>query len=222
LQPLLRAVVERYKYIVAAEERQRFKHLLRSYINLYAFLSQVITFRDPELERLYLFARLLLRALPPEQDRTSLTIHDKVDLESFRIQKAYSGRIQLQGNGEPLLPITGLDESGLTVAEQAVLSQIIREINERFGTDFTEADRVFFAELKARLAANEALRASARVNPPESVRLLHDVIFDAVLQTMIEKNFELFKRINDDPSFAQAVRELIFRMVYRELRKEVS
>jgi hypothetical protein len=39
---------------------------------------------------------------------------------------------------------------------------------------------------------------------------------------MIEKNFELFKRINDDPSFAQAVRELIFRMVYRELRKEVS
>jgi type I restriction enzyme R subunit len=222
LQPLLRAVVERYKYIVAAEERQRFKHLLRSYINLYAFLSQVITFRDPELERLYLFARLLLRALPPEQDRTSLTIHDKVDLESFRIQKAYSGRIQLQGNGEPLLPITGLEESGLTVAEQAALSQIIREINERFGTDFTEADRVFFAELKARLAANEALRASARVNPPESVRLLHDVIFDAVLQTMIEKNFELFKRINDDASFAQAVRELIFRMVYRELRKEVS
>ena len=219
LQPLLRAVVDRYKYIVAVEERLRFKHVLRSYINLYAFLSQVMTFRDAELERLYLFARLLLRALPPEKERELLAVHDKVDLESFRIQQTYSGRIRLQRDGEPLQPLSELEGGELTDPEKAALSQIIREINERFGTEFTEADRVFFAELKTRLAANEALQASARVNPPESVRLLHDALFDAVLQTMIESNFEMFRRINDNQDFAQAVREKIFGMVYRELRE---
>lgn len=216
LQPLLRAVVDRYKYIAAVEERLRFKHALRSYINLYAFLSQVMTFRDPELERLYLFARLLLRALPPEKEHSPLAVSELVDLESYRVQQTFSGRIRLQ-RGEALEPLSDLEGGELTDLEKAALSQIIQEINERFGTEFTEADRVFFAELKARLAANNALQASARVNPPESVRLLHDALFDAVLQTMIESNFEMFRRINDDEVFGRAVRERIFELVYREL-----
>jgi len=216
LQPLLRAVVDHYRYIAVVEQRLRFKHALRSYINLYAFLSQVITFRDPDLERLYLFARLLLRALPPEIEHAPLTVSELVDLESYRVQQTFSGRIRLQ-HGEALEPLSDLRSGELTDPEQAVLSQIIQEINDRFGTEFTEADRVFFAELKARLAANDALQSSARVNPPESVRLLHDALFDVVLQTMIESNFELFKRINDNEAFAKAVREKIFAMVYQEL-----
>jgi len=221
LQPLLRAVVDRYKYIAAVEERLRFKHALRSYINLYAFLSQVITFRDPELERLYLFARLLLRTLPPEKEHAPLAVIELVDLESYRIQQTYSDRIRLQRN-KVLEPLSDLEGGELTDPEKAALSQIIQEINERFGTEFTEADRVFFAELKARLAANDALQASARVNPPESVRLLHDALFDAVLQTMIETNFEMFKRINDNEDFAKAVREKIFVMVYQDLLEKVN
>ncbi|WP_299755954.1 DEAD/DEAH box helicase family protein [uncultured Chloroflexus sp.] len=219
LQPLLRAVVDRYQYIAAVEERIRFKHLLRSYINLYAFLSQVMTFRDANLEQLYLFARLLLRALPPERERAPLAVGELVDLESYRVQQTFSGRIGLR-TGESLAPLSDLGGDVLTDPEKAALSQIIQEINERFGTEFTEADRVFFAELKARLTANDALQTSARINPPESVRLLHDTLFDRVLQTMIESNFEMFRRINDDESFAQAIREKIFKIVYQELQQQ--
>jgi len=61
------------------------------------------------------------------------------------------------------------------------------------------------------------LEASAKTNPSESVRLLHDALFDAILQTMIESNFEMFKRINDDESFGRAVREKVFEIVYRDL-----
>ena len=217
LQPLLRAVVDKYKYIADVEERIRFKHLLRSYINAYAFLSQIMTFQDAELERLYLFARLLLRALPKEQTREQLRLHDLVDLESYRIQQTYSGKINIPRDSGYLDPLPERETSLLSASEKAALSEIIQEINERFGTDFTEADRVFFAELKARLVENESLQVSAQKNPPESVQLLYETLFDSILQSMIEKNFEMFRRINDDASFGKMVREKIFELVYREL-----
>ncbi|MCS6773531.1 MAG: DEAD/DEAH box helicase family protein, partial [Anaerolineae bacterium] len=220
LQPIIRSVVAKYEYL-SAEERQRFKHFLRSYVNMYAFLSQVMTFRDPSLERLYLFARLLLRALPPDRTRTSLAVGELVDLESYRLQQSSSGRLRLS-KGEPLQPFGELELHELTDPEKAALSQIIKEINERFGTEFTEADRVFFAELKTRLASNEVLQSSARTNSPESVRLLHDALFDRVLQSMVESNFEMFKRISDDEAFGRAVREKIFALVYRELLKQIG
>jgi len=220
LQPLLRAVVDKYKYIADVEERIRFKHRLRSYVNAYAFLSQVMTFQDPELERLYLFGRLLLRALPPETKRERLAVHDLVDLESYRIEQTFSGKVQVPGGEGQVEPLSDLEASGLTDSEKGALSQIIQEINERFGTEFTEADRVFFAELKARLVANESLQASAKTNPPESVRLLYDALFESVMQAMIESNFEMFRRINDDKVFGQVIREKIFDIVYQELLKK--
>lgn len=69
-------------------------------------------------------------------------------------------------------------------------------------------------------AANESLQASAKVNSRNSVRLLHDALFDAVLQTMIDSNFDMFKRINDNEDFGRAVREKIFEQVYRELLEQ--
>lgn len=222
LQPLLRVIVDRYHYISDPERRLQFKHILRSFINVYAFLSQVITFRDSELERLYLFARLLIRALPSEDERVPLSLSDQVDLESYRIQQTFNGALSLKKGAGRLEPLSDLESSAPTDHEKAALSQIIVEINERFGTEFTEADRVFFSELKTRLASNESLQSSAKANPRESVRLLHDALFDAVLQTMIENNFEMFKRINDNEEFGRMVREKIFDQVYKELLERLQ
>jgi type I restriction enzyme R subunit len=217
LQPLLRKVVGQYEYIPKPEQRLEFKHRLRSYSRLYAFLSQIVTFKDPHLERLYLFARLLLRALPQEQEKMSLRAAEYADLESYRIQKTFNGKIGLQSGVGTLNPFSDLDSAVIRDPEKAALSEIIAEINQRFGTDFTEADRVFFAELKTRLTDNESLQASAKVNTKENVQLLHDALFNAILQNMIDSNFEMFKRINDNEEFGQLVRAKIFDQVYQEI-----
>lgn len=222
LQPLLRAVVARYSYISEADRRKEFKHRLRSFIRLYAFLSQVITFKDGDLERLYLFARLLMRALPPENEKLPEKVHEHVDLESYRIQKTFSGKISLQSNIGHLDPLAELKEAQLADPKKAALSEIIAELNQRFGTDFSDVDRVFFAELKMRLVSNESLQASAKVNTRGNVQLLHDALFDAVLQTMIDSNFEMFKRINDNEEFGQLIRKKIFDQVYKEILERTN
>lgn len=222
IQPLLRAITTRYAYIPEPERRMEFKHRLRSFIRLYAFLSQVITFKDGDLERLYLFSHLLLRALPSESQKSSLNVAEYADLESYRIQKFFSGRISPKSGSGQLKPLADLEYGGLTNPEKAALSEIIADINRRFGTTFTEGDRVFFTELKTRLASNESLQASAKVNTRENVQLLHDALFDVVLQTMIDSNFEMFKRINDNEAFGKLVREKIFDQVYPDLLEKLN
>ena len=217
LQPLLRVISTRYAYLPELERQLEFKHRLQSFIRLYAFLSQVVTFRDGDLERLYLFARLLLRALPSQNQKSSLSVADYADLESYRIQKSFSGKIFPKSNSSQLAPLSELEYTGLADPEKAALSEIIADINRRFGTEFSEGDRVFFAELKTRLTANESLQASAKVNTRENVQLLHDALFDAVLQTMIDSNFDMFKRINDNEDFGRFIRKKIFAQVYEDI-----
>ncbi len=222
LQPLLRAVVDRFSYISTPEHREDFRSKLRNYVRLYAFLSQIITFRDADLERLYLFGRLLLKSLPVKEGRPSLHFAESVDLESYRIRQTHSGAINLDDENGWLDPLSGLDGVLLDDPEKAALSQIIQELNDRFGTEFDEGDRVFFAELKARLSKNESLHESAKVNSRENVRLLHDALFMAVLQTMIDSNFDMFKRINDNEEFGQQVREAIFEQVYQDVLAKLA
>ncbi len=191
----LRAVKgDRHKYIAAVKSVCASNICCVLYINLYAFLlagddlprcqsGTVVSLRPPAPGR----------ALPPEKDHAPLAVSELVDLDSYRVQQTFTAAASACKKAKRWEPLSDLEGGELTDPRKAALSQIIQELNERFGTDFTEADRVFFAELKTRLAANDALQASARVNPPESVRLLHDALLDTVLQTMIESNFEIFE-----------------------------
>ena len=60
-------------------------------MRLYAFLSQVLTFADVDLEKLYVFARHLRRLLPADRDEPPREVRDNIDMESFRIQQTDAG-----------------------------------------------------------------------------------------------------------------------------------
>ncbi len=125
------------------------------YVRLYAFLSQILTFTDADLEKLYVFARLLRRYLPPEGDDLPREIQQNIDMESYRVQQTWKGKIKLErGNGE-VEPIGTKAVHGPAPDEIEPPSQIIRELNERFGTDFTDEDKVFIQNLEQKLAAGQ-------------------------------------------------------------------
>jgi type I restriction enzyme R subunit len=130
-------------------------------------------------------------------------IQENIDIDSYRIKHQWKGKISLErGNGKvDPQGVKGEHSSGPEIIEP--LSQIIRELNERFGTDFSEEDRVFIETLEARLAEDPALGASVRVNTPENARLTFDYVVTDRLQDMVETNFKLYKRLNDDREFSK-------------------
>ncbi|MFO1351555.1 MAG: hypothetical protein U1F68_13160 [Gammaproteobacteria bacterium] len=69
LQRHLQPAVDRFKAL-DDEMRQAFRDKLSGYIKVYAFLSQIIPYADPDLEMLYSYGRFLLPHLPVGRDVT--------------------------------------------------------------------------------------------------------------------------------------------------------
>lgn len=216
LHPLLDPVVEEY---IKREKKERFdfRDQVKNYIRLYAFLSQIISFKDIGLEKLYAYLRMLARKLPSDKERLPVEITENVNMDTYRIQQISSGSIELEKTTGILKPITGLG-TGHGTEEKEFLSRIIQEVNQRFGTDFTEGDKVFFAELETRLAGNETLSQSAKTNTREALKLVFSHIFEAQLHAMVESNFDIYKKIVENAEFGSFIKEKMFDEVYEKLR----
>jgi len=197
------------------EERRDFRKLVGEYVRLYSFLSQILTFQDADLERMYVFCLLLRRYLPMETVDLPKEVQQNIDMDSYRIQETFRGRIQLDRGTGTIDPQRDKTAGKSEPEPVEPLSEIIRELNERFGTNFTEKDKVSLKGLEERLADNEALAASLRANTRENARLTFDHVVKDQLQEMVDTNFELYKRVTDDRQFAKYLLDWLFERMLK-------
>ncbi len=205
----LAGCVDRFREL-EPESRTRFRRRLRDYRRLYGFLSQVLPFTDTGLEKLYNFVRCLGPLLPPEEDSLPVEVQQAIDMESFRIQQTGSGGIDLlSGNGT--LDPQGVGPDGIREDVYEPLSEIIRELNEHFGVNLGPKDKVTLEVVLGTLEGDTALRAAARANPSDNVRLSFDIKVNDQIEDIIDGNFKLYKRITDDENFGQALKDALFQ-----------
>ena len=105
LYAVLAPVVERFRAL-SEEEQHDFRGQLTDYVRLYAFLAQVLTFADADLEKLYVFARHLRRLLPADRAELPREVQQNIDMESYRIQQTGSGKIALERRPGVLDPVS--------------------------------------------------------------------------------------------------------------------
>ena len=97
---------------LSEEEKHDFRGQLTDYVRLYAFLAQVLTFADADLEKLYVFARHLRRLLPADRVELPREVQQNIDMESYRIQQTGSGKIALERKAGVLDPVSTKGDYG--------------------------------------------------------------------------------------------------------------
>ncbi len=214
LYAALAPIVDRFNG-VSKEEQHEFRGQLNDYVRLYAFLAQVLTFADVDLEKLYVFARHLRRLLPADPVELSREVQQNIDMESYRIQQTSSGRIALDRKAGILDPQSAKGRYALPPEELEALSRIIAELNERFGLNLSPEHRVTLSQMMEKLDGDPALDAAARVNTRDIVRLTFDHKVEAVIQEIVDTNFNLYKRITDDRSFGDTLKNFLFDQYLR-------
>ncbi|MBI2604944.1 MAG: ATP-binding protein, partial [Deltaproteobacteria bacterium] len=217
LYAVLAPVVGRFNEI-SEPERHDFRGQLTDYVRLYAFLAQVLTFTDADLEKLYVFARHLRRLLPPDWAELPREVQQNIDMESYRVQQTGSGKIALDRKNGALDPMSTKGSHGPAPEELEALSRIIAELNERFGLNLGPEHRATVGQMMQRLDADDGLDASARVNTRENVRLTFDQKVEHVIQDIVDSNFDLYKRITDDRAFGEAIKNFLFDQYLRAHR----
>ena len=195
---------------------------MRTWTNLYAFLAQIMPFREPEFEKFYAYAKLLQTKLPKRNLSEQLHLDDEIALEYYRLQKIKEGSIDL-AKGEKG-EINGLTEAGIQRAkeEKAPLSEIIDILNERFGTEFEDADRLFFEQIETELVQDEKLQIQARVNKIDTFKYAFEDLFFSKLVERMDQNQEIFEKILEDKAFGSLVKEWMLKKVYAKLNEEIA
>ena len=227
LNAFIDQAVERYNALPpestelnAAEAKQEdFKNSLKSFINLYSFLTQIMPFRDADLEKLFTYSRFLLKKLPRRNQADRFNLGDEVSLEYYRLQKVGEQSLVLESQGE--YGLDGEMEGGIRLPkeEKAALSEIISLLNKRFGTEFTQADQLYFDQIEAELVADEKLGEQAKSNTIANFTFGFDEVYLDKLIGRMEQNQDIFTKLMDDKEFGGLVRDYMLKRVYGRLAK---
>ena len=199
------------------EEAELWRGKLLAFCSLYGFLSQIIPYQDTDLERLYVFLRHLVTKLPKRGVGPSYQFDDEVRLEYYRLQKISEGSISLS-DGQPNR-LDGPSEvgSGVLREEAVTLSRLIDVVNDRFGTDFNQADQLFFDQIIEAAISDSALRQAAMVNPGDKFELVFKNLLEALFVERMDQNEEIFARFMNDRSFQKVVTGWLSTEAYRKL-----
>jgi type I restriction enzyme R subunit len=101
--------------------------------------------------------------------------------------------------------------------ENKPLSEIIQALNDRFGTDFTEEDRLFFEQIKEKAAKDDKVIQTAKANTLEKFKLgIQDLIKDLMVQRMAD-NDGIVTRYMDDIDFQKTVFPILAKDIYKSV-----
>lgn len=215
LNSFLDPAVDRYKGL-DENEQEEFKSTLTKFVRAYTFLTNIIRLDDADLHKFHAYAKFLQNKLPKREGGGQVFLDDEVALQYYRVQKIFEGSIALE-QSDPLPNKIHPGKPKLE-EEKAPLSELIDKINEKFGTEFTNIDKVL-EQIVSDMDANEELRIQARNNSQEHFRFpFNDAFMDVVIGRMAQ-NQQFCERVLDDAKFGDTVRDLLIGVVYDRLRR---
>ncbi len=217
LHPMLDGVVDKFKTIDDEEVREDFRSKIQSYIRMYGYLSQIITFTDIELEKSFVFLKFLNRKLP-KRETGKIDFSDMIDLDSLRIQKLHEKSYELTPD-DSVVNAPTFDGTGAPEPDYDLLSEIINQVNNKYGVNLTDEDRVDISRLNKRLVDDpEIKKYMTGDNTEDSKRSYFEQQCNERLIDYVNEKFEFYKKMDDNPEMKHA----IFQWFYSDYKKSLE
>ena len=171
------------------EALQLFRRDLMSFCNAYKFLSQIFDYSSSALEKRFLFFKRLYPLLEFQREREDIDLSKVVLTHHTLRDKGKRNLVLGSEDAEKLKPLTELGSGSVQEKERALLSEVIARVNDLFGGDTTEGDKLVYVNnvLKGKLLESETLRQQAATNTkeqfassPDLIQELQNAIMDAL------------------------------------------
>lgn len=206
--------VERWN-LLDDESKSDFKSLCRNYVAAYSFLAQIVPFRDLELEELYYYTKMLERRLLIGGGG-SVDIDDSVVLTHLRTQiEAQNVDLSLSHGSEDAMDPAIVESSGGKKEDDTeLLSRLIADLNERFGLNLTDADRIWFEQQQQHYANDPDLMEVAKANDYDNFEMhFVPLVADGLIERH-EANEDLFKAFFNQPDFQRMMTRALSMSLY--------
>ena len=201
------------------EDRELFRTALRDYVRAYAFIAQIAPPMGADLEGLYFYGKYLQTQLLDDDDSEAVDLGDAVVLTHLRTELTAEvvGPAALGDDQEPLQAFhdgTGRQNS----APEERLSALIEALNERFGMNLGDADRIWFEQQEEALAADADIQAAAQGNDLDQFSVYIGPHMDRLIFERHTANDDLLRAYFDKPEFKEMMSSVIVEKLYERLR----
>jgi type I restriction enzyme, R subunit len=217
LHGVLKPAADRYVEL-EEEPQQLFRKDLGSFLRLYEFLSQIVPYNDPELEKLFVFGKNLMPRLVEHSRKEVLALDSDVQLTHYRLQKMGERTLDLEAGEVVKLP--GIKEAGTGAGaedEKKELREIVKRMNDLFAGEITDADFLgAVTNWQGRLMANESLAAQAKNNSEDQFAMggFKDAFMDVVIDAQDAQN-SIADQMLKDPRIFGVVQSMLAKMVWK-------
>lgn len=218
-QDMQNADIQRGEFAKKRDELMIFGESLTKFVRTYEYVAQLVEFADPSLEAFASFARLLrkrLKGIGSEQvDLADLT------LSHYKINKgATLGGVATTGETPGLYSVT---DNGLRDArdrEKKYLSELIEKLNEAFGKNIKDTDKVAFA-----VHVSETLRGDSEVMDQVQNNTRDQAMKADLPKRAIEAIYrarETHENMTTQLLSDESTREIFMTVLYELLRKDAG
>jgi type I restriction enzyme R subunit len=211
------------RYTALDEDAQAdFSDALVSYVRAYSFLAQVMPWSERDLEELYVYGKLLAELLPRRPGEPLPQISDAVRLTHLRHEMT-GDQLDLALNPdaeqEPGKAFHGQGQGKQVEQPQDLLSVVIQRLNDAFGLDLTDADRIWFEQQKQVILDDPDMRVVALNNDREQFGIVLEKVADDMIVDRHQANAVLFDAYFDKPGVREALLAYL-ASVYDDIRKQ--
>lgn len=168
------------------EALQLFKRDLSGFVRVYTFLSQIFDYQNTDIEKRYLFYKVLEPLLDFRSERPLIDLSSVV-LTHHALRNKGKQPLNLDvGANPPLQPMTETGSGSVQEKERALLAEIIAKVNDLFEGELSEDDKLVYVNnvLKGKLLESEILAQQAANNTKEQFANspdLRDQILNAII-----------------------------------------
>jgi type I restriction enzyme R subunit len=209
LQPAL----DRFDALETDDEREAFRRALQGFVLAYSLIAQIVDWGDADLERLYQYGRVLLIRLPG-RPQVSVDVGD-ADLSHFRLEFTGKHDVSLTAAGDGVVRGHAADGGGYREPELRPLSEIVAELNERFGLGLASSDEILVYQQVLGLVQDTAMQQIGLQNDEARFGQVADDRLDDIIASNAERNTEFMKLYFDNAEFQQAIKEAARKRAYR-------
>jgi type I restriction enzyme R subunit len=214
LHSIVDEVVDKWKNLETEELKEEFKSTIQSFIRLYSYISQISSFTEIRWEKTFVFLSFLNKKLPKKEGQR-LSITDTVDLNSLRIQYVGKDKLVLEDKKGELEPMSDSGSKSIDDEEKELLSEIIKKINDVFGLDLKEEDKLCIKNVGDNVLLDNDLDSILRGRNSDDdkkdffISVVRDLIGDYYSDRM-----DFYKKMNHPKVFP-----MIIDVMYKETLK---
>lgn len=215
IEGLLAPEVDRWNAL-EDEDKIVFKSLLKKFIKTYSFVTQMLKFGDEQLHRFFVYAGMLVKKLFIATS-DDVRLRDKVEIEYLRVEDKGTRSISLESeklhNGAAI-------PGARPPEEKEFLSELVRQMNERFGTDWKDADKLIRA-VGDKIMEDDDFVTTAKNNSMKEVETIFFEVYSNALIAIISEGGEMADAIAKNPEgYEEFLRENLLPYVYKKCRGE--